>query len=127
MFIYYRIQYDIMILVIPVQIIIERLLIPGLINKLQLDTGTNIFNQHSSKRHKEKANFIFWNIAFFSLIQSVTASGTDKSYSSHEDVFDGLLNTLFPISFVILFKSSKESESIRNTLLPLLDDILYSA
>jgi hypothetical protein len=49
----------------------------------------------------------------------------DSNYLSNEDVFDGLLNALFPIFFVILF-NIKNSSSPKKILLPILDDILYN-
>ncbi|CAG8825497.1 25694_t:CDS:1, partial [Racocetra persica] len=49
-----------------------------------------------------------------------------ESYSSKQDLYDGLLNTLFPITFVILLNVRNKERSIKNYLLPLLDDILYS-
>ncbi|CAG8442215.1 1131_t:CDS:2 [Acaulospora morrowiae] len=36
------------------------------------------------------------------------ASIIDELYSSHQDVYDTLLNTLFPITFVILFNNSQD-------------------
>src|SRR6266496_4276126 len=75
-------------------------------------------------------NFIIWNIAFFSLFPLVSASVAsfvDKNYESQkEDLYDALLNTFFPIYFVILLNVSGEPGSIKNVLLPLLDDVLYN-
>ncbi|RIA90191.1 hypothetical protein C1645_876267 [Glomus cerebriforme] len=75
-------------------------------------------------------NLNIWYIAFFSFIPLVPASiasYVDNSYSSNQDLYDALLNTFFPISFVILFDISGESGPIKNVLLPLLDDVLYNA
>ncbi|RHZ79214.1 hypothetical protein Glove_151g60 [Diversispora epigaea] len=83
----------------------------------------------NKKRQKKSYGFTFLNfiLAFFSLFTPVTASEDDESYSSsHQDVFDALINTLFPITFVILFKVSGKSGRIKKVLLPLLDDILYN-
>ncbi|RHZ85616.1 hypothetical protein Glove_63g115 [Diversispora epigaea] len=103
---------------------------------------SSLFNQ---KKHGSAfLNFIFWKIAFFLLVPLATASIIDESYSSHQDVYDAILNTLFPITFVILFNiSNKKNEKVvdtvkpedmqptqywftKNNLLPLLDDILYN-
>ncbi|CAG8738275.1 13962_t:CDS:1, partial [Gigaspora rosea] len=70
--------------------------------------------------------FTFRKITFFSFLQLVAASIVDESYSSNQDLFDAILNTLFPITFVLLFKVKEKPKSIRNKLLPLLDDILYN-
>src|SRR6185436_17320034 len=86
----------------------------------------SIFNQ---KRQKKSYGFTFLNFifAFFSLFTPVTASIVDESYSSsQQDVFDAIINTLFPITFVILFKVSGKSGRIKKALLPLPDDILYN-
>ncbi|GES94075.1 hypothetical protein GLOIN_2v1667018 [Rhizophagus clarus] len=78
----------------------------------------------------KKSNFIIiWNIAFFSLIPFVSSSITpfvDESYNSHEDLYDAILNTFFPIFFVILFNVSGETGPIKKVFLPLLDDLLYN-
>ncbi|CAB4434156.1 unnamed protein product [Rhizophagus irregularis] len=98
-------------------------------------------------------NFIFWKIIFFSLVPFASASIVDESYSSHQDVYDALLNALFPVFFVVLFDISKKkieqsttvetavaknetqdttqddtkkSWFTKHNLLPLLDDILYN-
>ncbi|GES92323.1 hypothetical protein GLOIN_2v1667018 [Rhizophagus clarus] len=74
-------------------------------------------------------NFIIWNFVFFSFFPFVSASiapYVDKSYDSHEDLYDALLNTFFPIFFVILLNVSGKPGSIKNVLLPLLDDVLYN-
>ena len=86
----------------------------------------------AKKRISEKLNFlnfIIWNIAFFSFIPHVlasTASFVDESYKSQEDLYDAILNTFFPIFFVILFNVSGKTGPIKNMFLPLLDDILYN-
>ncbi|CAG8442226.1 1132_t:CDS:1 [Acaulospora morrowiae] len=52
-------------------------------------------------------NFFFWKVILFLLFPFAAASIVDESYSSSQDVYDALLNTLFPITFVILFNVSK--------------------
>ncbi|CAG8442234.1 1133_t:CDS:2 [Acaulospora morrowiae] len=48
------------------------------------------------------------------------ASIVDESYSSRQDVYDALLNTLFPITFVILFNISRyKSEEPRKNEQPI--------
>ncbi len=76
---------------------------------------------------KNISKFILWKIIFFSIIPFTTASvvDVDKDYKSYQDVYDGLLNALFPIFFVILFQI-KNSSTTRKQLLPILDDILYN-
>src|SRR5437763_275807 len=74
-------------------------------------------------------NFIFWKIILFLLIPFASAASiVDESYKSNrEDVYDAIINTLFPITFVVLTKvSGEESGKIKRILLPLLDDILYN-
>ncbi|CAB5127232.1 unnamed protein product [Rhizophagus irregularis] len=74
-------------------------------------------------------NFIIWNIVFFSLFPLASASiapFVDENYESQEDLFDAILNTFFPIFFVILLNVSGKPGSIKNVILPLLDDILYN-
>ncbi|RIA94042.1 hypothetical protein C1645_873685 [Glomus cerebriforme] len=71
-------------------------------------------------------NFIIWNIAFIPLVPAKVAPYVDETYSSKPDLYDALLNTFFPISFVILLNVSGESGSIKNILLPILDDVLYN-
>ncbi|RIA86609.1 hypothetical protein C1645_855872 [Glomus cerebriforme] len=71
-------------------------------------------------------NFIIWNIASIPLVPASIAPYVDETYSSKPDLYDALLNTFFPISFVILLNASGESGSIKNKLLPLLDDVLYN-
>ncbi|CAB5377743.1 unnamed protein product [Rhizophagus irregularis] len=76
-------------------------------------------------------NFIIWYFVFFSFslfpfVSASIAPYIDKSYDSHEDLYDALLNTFFPIFFVILLNVSGEPGSKKNVLLPLLDDVLYN-
>ncbi|CAG8520539.1 1255_t:CDS:2 [Diversispora eburnea] len=70
-------------------------------------------------------NFLLGKIVLFLLVPLTKASIVDDSYKSYEDVFDAILNTLFPITFIILFNVS-ETGPIKRVLLPLLDDILYN-
>ncbi|CAB4489807.1 hypothetical protein RhiirA1_542317 [Rhizophagus irregularis] len=75
------------------------------------------------------SNFIIWNIVFFSFIPLASASiapFVDIDYKSQEDLYDAILNTLFPILFVIFLNVSGNTGSIKNIVLPLLDDILYN-
>ncbi|CAG8553351.1 1858_t:CDS:2 [Paraglomus brasilianum] len=88
------------------------------------------------------SNSLFRYIVGFSLISLARASIVDDSYSSHQDLYDAIINTLFPITFVVLLKVSEkrggggdndarsdntvQSSSIKNKLLPLLDDFLYN-
>ncbi|CAG8848202.1 28033_t:CDS:1, partial [Racocetra persica] len=65
-------------------------------------------------------------IIFRSFNQLVAASIVDESYSSNEDIYDAILTTLFPITFVVLLKVKDDPKSSKNILLPLLDDILYN-
>ena len=78
-----------------------------------------------NKKHKNIYNIQNLNILFFSIIPFATASVVDKDYLSYQDVYDGLLNALFPIFFVILFRIDNSSTS-KKKLLPILDDILYN-
>ncbi|CAG8492193.1 23121_t:CDS:2 [Gigaspora rosea] len=71
-------------------------------------------------------SFTFRKITFFSFFQLAAASIVDESYLSNQDLYDAILNTLFPITFVLLLKVKEKPKSIRNKLLPLLDDILYN-
>jgi hypothetical protein len=90
--------------------------------------------KHQIIRRKTKEilnflNFIVWNIVFYSFFpftSASVASFVDKTYESEEDLYDAILNTFFPIFFVILFKVSGEPGSIKNVVLPLLDDLLYN-
>ncbi|CAG8632431.1 1180_t:CDS:2 [Dentiscutata heterogama] len=65
-------------------------------------------------------------IIFISFLQLSTASIIDYSYSSQQDLYDAILNTLFPIFFVLLFNVRGESGRIKKVALPLIDDILYN-
>ena len=47
----------------------------------------------------------------------------DNNYKSLQDVYDGIINALFPIFFVILFNIKNSSSKV---LLPILDDVLYN-
>ena len=120
------------------------------------------------KRYRVKQTFtnsLLRHIMFFSLISLARASIVDDSYSSHQDLYDAILNTLFPITFVVLLKVSEKrgggdsgvqsdknirsdndaqnnnaaqnnntaqsnnaakSFSMKDILLPLLDDVLYN-
>ncbi|CAB5377322.1 unnamed protein product [Rhizophagus irregularis] len=74
-------------------------------------------------------NFIIWNIMFFSLFplsSASTASFVDIKYESYTDLYDAILNTFFPIFFVIFLNASGKDGSIKNIVLPLLDDVLYN-
>ena len=55
------------------------------------------------------SDFILWAIFFFSIIPLTKASVVDKGYKSYQDVYDGILNALFPIFFVILFQINNSS------------------
>src|SRR5438552_1225418 len=68
-----------------------------------------------------------WKIIFFPLIPLLSVFIVDESYTSNrQDVYDAILNTLFPIAFVVLIKVSGDSGEIKKTLIPLLDDLLYN-
>ena len=69
----------------------------------------------------------FRSVVFFSLVPLATASIVDDSYTSYEDLYDAILNTFFPITFVLPFNVKPESGTIKKKLLPLLDDVLYNA
>src|SRR5579859_4655017 len=74
-------------------------------------------------------NFIIWNIVFFSFLPPVSASVAsfvDELYNSYDDLYDAILNTFFPIFFVILLDVSGKSGFIKKVFLPLLDDLLYN-
>src|SRR3954447_3834783 len=95
--------------------------------KLQQSCST-IF-EFINKNHKNIyniSNFIVRKIFFFSVIPFTNASIVEKDYKPIEDVYDGLLNALFPIFFVILFQIDNSSTT-KKQLLPILDDILYNA
>ncbi|CAG8711428.1 31236_t:CDS:2, partial [Racocetra persica] len=72
--------------------------------------------------YKEFGSFVFIKVS----ILQVSAPFVDESYSSDQDLYDALINTFFPIAFVFLFSVKEKPNSIRNTLLPLLDDLLYN-
>ncbi|CAG8514092.1 11341_t:CDS:2 [Acaulospora morrowiae] len=76
-----------------------------------------LFNK--KKHYSTLLNFFFWKVILFQLVPFAAASIVDESYSSHQDVYDALLNTLFPITLVILFNISKnnngESEKKENS------------
>jgi len=86
-----------------------------------------------TKHYRAKRTFTrdvksyFRSIVFFSLIPLATASIVDDSYTSYEDLYDAILTTLFPITFVLLFNVSGKSGTIKKKLLLLLDDVLYNA
>src|SRR6266513_3020555 len=68
-------------------------------------------------------------ISFFSLILPLASSASivDETYtSSHQDVYDVILITLFPTFFVFLTNVSGKDGEYRKILLPLLDDLLYN-
>src|SRR6266498_1782279 len=74
-----------------------------------LESIRNEIKHYTVKRRTNERsnflNFIIWNIAFFSLfplVSAAVASFVDKNYESYEDLYDALLNTFFPIFFVIL-------------------------
>ena len=72
------------------------------------------------------SNSLFRYIMFFSLIPLATASIVDDSYTSYQDLYDAILNTLFPITFVVLLNVSEKPGSMKKKLLPLLNDLLYN-
>src|SRR4051812_2130929 len=55
----------------------------------------------------------FRSVVFFSLVPLATASIVDDSYTSYEDLYDAILNTFFPITFVLLLEVSKNPGSIK--------------
>ena len=72
-------------------------------------------------------------IIFFSLIILPFVSSAqivDESYTlnnqNRQDVYDAIINALFPIFFVFLTNVSGSSGKFRKILLPLLDDLLYN-
>lgn len=71
-------------------------------------------------------HFTFKKLIFLLFLQHAAASIVNESYSSNEDLYDAVLNTLFPITFTVLLQVKENPESIRNTVLPLFDDILYN-
>ena len=86
-----------------------------------------------TKRYRAKRTFTrdmkshFRSVVFFTLVPLATASIVDDSYSSYQDLYDAILTTLFPITFVLLFNVDRKSGTIKKKLLPLLDDVLYNA
>src|SRR6185295_3008761 len=86
-----------------------------------------------TKRYFSKQTFTrdmkshFRSVVFFALIPLATASIVDDSYTSDQDLYDAILTTLFPITFVLLFNVSGKSGTMKKKLLPLLDDVLYNA
>ena len=63
---------------------------------------------------------------FLSLLPLANALIIDEEYKSEEDIYDGIINTFFPVFFVILFGVSGKTGPIKNVMLPLLDDLLYN-
>ncbi|RGB34894.1 hypothetical protein C1646_760000 [Rhizophagus diaphanus] len=94
--------------------------------------GNGIKNLIIKRKANEISNFskfIIWNIVFFSsfpLASASVASFVDINYQPNTDLYDAILNTFFPIFFVVLFNASGKSGSIKNVILPLLDDLLYN-
>jgi len=83
----------------------------------------------SAKQTLAKAsNSFFRGVAFllFSFIPLATAIIVDDSYTSYQDLYDAILTTLFPVTFVVLLNVSGKPGPIKKKLLPLLDDILYN-
>src|SRR2546423_1632088 len=84
-------------------------------------------NHYCAKQTLTKdVNSLFRHIVFFSLISLAPASIVDDSYTSYQDLYDAIFTTLFPITFVVLLNVSGKPGSIKRTLLPLLDDVLYN-
>src|SRR5437763_10239656 len=71
-------------------------------------------------------NSLFCYLVFFALVPLATASIVDDSYTSYQDLYDAILTTLFPITFVVLLSVSGKPGSMKKKLLPLLDDVLYN-
>jgi hypothetical protein len=93
----------------------------------------NGIKHHRIKRKTNKisnfSNFIIWNIIYISLFPFTSASVEsfiDKSYESQKDLYDAILNTFFPIFFVILLNVSGKPGRIKRIALPILDDVLYN-
>src|SRR5436190_10071745 len=86
----------------------------------------------ATKRYRAKRTFTrdmkshFRSVVFFSLVPLATASIVDDSYTSYQDLYDAILNTLFPITFVLLINIDRNSGTMKKKLLPLLDDVLYN-
>lgn len=93
-------------------------------------------NGYTSKKRNYRETlflrFIIWNISFFPLIPFVSASTVtpliDKDSKLHEDLYNyDALYTILPIFiFVIFLNFSGNSKSVKNVVLPLLDDVLYN-
>jgi hypothetical protein len=64
--------------------------------------------------------------SLFQLASASVASFVNITYESQADLYDAILNTFFPIFFVIFLNASGKSGSIKNVVLPLLDDLLYN-
>jgi hypothetical protein len=94
--------------------------------------GNGIKHHTVKRRTNEKPNFlnfIIWNIEFFSLFPLASASVApfvNETYESQEDLYDAILNTFFPIFFVVLLNVSGKPGSIKHVVLPIIDDILYN-
>ncbi|CAB4445182.1 unnamed protein product [Rhizophagus irregularis] len=94
--------------------------------------GNGIKHRIIKRKANEISNFskfIIWNTVFFSffpLASASVASFVDTNYEPNTDLYDAILNTFFPIFFVLLLNASGKSGSIKNVILPLLDDILYN-
>lgn len=74
-------------------------------------------------------NFFIWNIVFFSFIPFASTKDApivNEKYDSSRDLYDSILNVIFPIFFVILLNVSGKPGSIKNVALPLLDDVLHN-
>src|SRR5687767_9559313 len=86
------------------------------------------FNQskHVQSSFMSFMKFTSWNITLFSLLPLATAFIIDEEYKPEGDVYDAILNTLFPVFFVILFSVKGKTGPIKNVMLPLLDDTLYN-
>src|SRR5688572_14488088 len=69
---------------------------------------------------------LFKFILFLSLLPLANAFIIDEEYESEQDVYDAIINTFFPVFFVILFGVSGKTGPIKNVMLPLLDDLLYN-
>ncbi|PKC09803.1 hypothetical protein RhiirA5_415205 [Rhizophagus irregularis] len=94
--------------------------------------GNGIKRRIIKRKANEISNFsklIIWNtvlFSFFPLASASVASFVDTNYEPNTDLYDAILNTFFPIFFVVLLNASGKSTSIKNVVLPLLDDILYN-
>ncbi|GET66175.1 hypothetical protein GLOIN_2v1667018 [Rhizophagus irregularis DAOM 181602=DAOM 197198] len=94
--------------------------------------GNGIKHRIIKRKANEISNFskfIIWNTVFFSffpLASASVASFVDTNYEPNTDLYDAILNTFFPIFFVVLLNASGKSGSIKNVILPFLDDVLYN-